>query len=162
MTPIALPGSTGLRRRDSCFPPSWQLGAESKRFREMFDGLALMDLPGKEHLESYLLARLWSGGTRSKSEPHPPGNNNEFHELSPTPNAPGLAWHELNSSNHDKELSLTGKRGITKTSTKKPSSQEAHYGRVQDEFNTLAPIRIMLYFNQKSSGGSPFQQQTIS
>jgi integrase/recombinase XerD len=58
MTPIALPTSSALRRGDSCFPPSWQLGAESKRFREMFDGLALMDLPGKEHLESYLLSMV--------------------------------------------------------------------------------------------------------
>jgi integrase/recombinase XerD len=58
MIPIALLSSTALRRRDSCFPPSWQLGAESERFREMLDGLALMDLPGKEHLERYLLSMV--------------------------------------------------------------------------------------------------------
>jgi len=43
-----------------------------------------------------LLARLWSGGTRSISEPHPLGNNSEFHELSPNPNASGFAWRESN------------------------------------------------------------------
>jgi integrase/recombinase XerD len=58
MTPIALSSSSALGRRDSCFPPSWQLGAESERFREMLDGLALMDLPGKEHLECYLLSMV--------------------------------------------------------------------------------------------------------
>jgi integrase/recombinase XerD len=58
MTPIVLPSGIALRRRDSCFPPSWKLGAESKRFREMFDGLALMDLPGREHLECYLLGMV--------------------------------------------------------------------------------------------------------
>ena len=58
MTPIYLPSSTAPQRRDSCFPPSWQLGAESKRLREMFDGLALMDLPGREHLERYLLGMV--------------------------------------------------------------------------------------------------------
>ncbi len=58
MTPIVLPSSTALRRRDSCFPPSWQLGAESKRLREIVEGLALMDLPGREHLERYLLGMV--------------------------------------------------------------------------------------------------------
>ena len=58
MTPIVLPSGTALQRRDSCFPPSWQLGAESKRFREILDRLALMDLPGKEHLECYLLSMV--------------------------------------------------------------------------------------------------------
>lgn len=58
MTPISLPSSTALRRRDSCFPPSWQLGAESKRLREMLEELALMDLLGKEHLECYLLSMV--------------------------------------------------------------------------------------------------------
>ena len=58
MTPISLASSSALRQRDSCFPPSWQLGAESKLFREMLDGLALMDLPGKEHLECYLLSMV--------------------------------------------------------------------------------------------------------
>ena len=58
MTPIVLPSVSALRRRDSCFPPSWQLGAESKRLREMFEGLALMDLPGREHLERYLLGMV--------------------------------------------------------------------------------------------------------
>ncbi|NVM27060.1 MAG: tyrosine-type recombinase/integrase, partial [Desulfobacterales bacterium] len=52
--PIALSSGTALQRRDSCFPPSWQLGAESERFREVVDGLALTDLPGKEHLQHYL------------------------------------------------------------------------------------------------------------
>ncbi|NIS72634.1 MAG: tyrosine-type recombinase/integrase [Proteobacteria bacterium] len=58
MTPITLPSGTAPQRRDSCFPPSWQLGAESKRLREMLGGLALMDLPGREHLERYLLGMV--------------------------------------------------------------------------------------------------------
>lgn len=68
MTPIVLPSGIALRRRDSCFPPSWQLGAESKRLREIVEGLALMDLPGREHLERYLLGMVsaeTSGGSRS-------------------------------------------------------------------------------------------------
>ncbi len=58
MTPITLPSGTAPQRRDSCLPPSWQLGAESKPLREMLGGLALMDLPGTEHLERYLLGMV--------------------------------------------------------------------------------------------------------
>jgi hypothetical protein len=34
------------------------LGAESKRLREILDGLGFMDLPGREHIERHLVGMV--------------------------------------------------------------------------------------------------------
>jgi hypothetical protein len=41
----------------------------------------------------------------------------------------------ISSSNYDKELSLTGERGITKSASKNPQVRRS-YGRIQDEVDT--------------------------
>lgn len=61
MSPIASSSGLALQRKDSQFPPPPQPGEGSGPYQEIVHNLALIDLPGKEHLQRYLL-----GMARSK------------------------------------------------------------------------------------------------
>jgi len=55
MTSSASPGATGLHQSDLHFPPSCQLNDEGTLSKEIINGRSLTTLPGKAHLQHYLL-----------------------------------------------------------------------------------------------------------